>query len=344
MEPIDSAHETFVALRTDIAAIEATLVTEADVRSKVIDPIFTQVLGWAGNEYLAENATADGFVDYVFQISERSRLVVEAKRDSRPLGCAGRDTGRGFVLDGPIFRDEAAKEGIRQAIRYCGMKNAELACVTNGREWIVFRGNRLGDGSDTMKGTAFVFPSLQGIQDKFKLFYALLSRDDIERHEFRAYFQEVEGRPIRSSNFKKALRDMRSARLMKSSQLSSDVDRVMTAFFDRLTGDEDPGLLAECFVETSESREADTKLARISEDIVGKIRNLDTSDSTALVELIERATQAKRHEFVVIVGTKGAGKTTFITRFFTRILSPDLAAECISCRINLEIALVTARR
>lgn len=335
LDPLDSSFGTFSRLRQDIATYGDTLATEADVRAKVIDPIFMQVLGWRGSEFLAENATSDGFVDYVFMVEGRSRLIVEAKRDGRTLGTDQRDTGRGYVLNGPAFRTEAAKEGINQATRYCGSKNAELACVTNGREWIVFRGNRLGDGTDTMRGMAYVFSSLDSVADNFKLFYRLLSRDDVERHEYRAYFQEIEGQPIRRSAFAKSLRERGSAQLLQISPLATDLDQVMIAFFDRLTGDEDPDLLTDCFVTTAESDAADARLARISEDIVQRVRSIDSGDPEVLLQLIERAAQTKRHEFVVIVGTKGAGKSTFITRFFTKVLPRNLANQCISCRINV---------
>lgn len=335
LDPLDGAYATFQRLNHQIAALADTLVTEADVRAKVIDPIFTDVLGWRGSEFLAENATSGGFVDYVFTIDGRSRLIVEAKKDGRSLDVDARDTGRGHILSGPTFRSEAAKEGIEQAIRYCGSKNAELACVTNGRQWIVFRGNRLGDGTDTMRGMGFAFSTLDSVSDNFKLFYHLLSRDDVERHEYRAYFQEVEGQPIRRSTFAKSLRERGSANLLTMSALASDLDRVMTAFFDRLTGDDDPDLLSDCFVTTAESDAADARLARISEDIIQRVRSIDTGDPEVLLQLIQRAAQTKRHEFVVIVGTKGAGKTTFITRFFARVLPRNLAGQCTSCRINM---------
>lgn len=335
MDPLDSAHAKFLELKHQIAAFDGGLVTESDVRAKVIDPIFSEVLGWRASEYLTENATSGGFVDYIFTIDGLSRLVVEAKRDSRGLEIANRDTGRAYVLSGPVFKSPTAKEGIDQAIRYCGSKNAELACVTNGREWVIFRGNRLGDGTDSMHGMGFVFSSLDSIADNFKRFYRLLSRDDVERYEYRAYFQEAEGQPIRRSAFAKALRERGSAKLLAMSPLASDLDRVMTAFFDRLTGDADPNLLSECFVTTAESDAADARLARISEDIIQRVRSIDSGNPEVLTQLIERAAQTKRHDFVVIVGTKGAGKTTFITRFFGRVLPRNLANQCISCRINL---------
>jgi hypothetical protein len=79
---------------------------------------------------------------------------------------------------------------------------------------------------------------------------------------------------------------------------------MMSSFFQRLTGDDDPDLLSLCFVETPESRHADMRLAKIAEDIVGRISALDTK-GTALSTVIKRVQESKRHEFVLIVGTKG---------------------------------------
>jgi hypothetical protein len=71
-------------------------------------------------------------------------------------------------------------------------QNAELACVSKGREWKIFRGNRLGDGKDTLDGLACAFGSLKGVQDTFKLFFDLLSYDAVTGYKYRAIFREQE--------------------------------------------------------------------------------------------------------------------------------------------------------
>jgi hypothetical protein len=176
---------------------------------------------------------------------------------------------------------------------------------------------------------------LQVVDKRFALFYDLLSYESARVYKYRSYFQEAEGQPIRSSVFRKALRDDSSARFIPRSELALDLDRVMTAFFQRLTGDEDPDLLEICFVDTAESRHADAQLARISEDIIKRIRDLDTSDAAALTALIERAALVRRHEFVVVVGTKGAGKSTFIARFFRHVLPRRLSKECVVLKVDV---------
>src|SRR6202023_2558335 len=103
-----------------------------------------------------ENPVGPGFIDYRCTVNDLSRLIVEAKKDGRDLGIDARYGGGYFKLNGPVLKSEDAQEAIEQAIRYCGHKNAELACVTNGRQWIIFRGNRLGDGRNTLDGMACV--------------------------------------------------------------------------------------------------------------------------------------------------------------------------------------------
>ena len=165
-------------------------------------------------------------------INEQARLIVEAKKEPISLGLSDRSPGKAYKLNGPILSQKPQpREGILQAINYCGAKNAELACVTNGDEWIIFRGSRLGDGIDTLEGRSFIFPSIESIKNNFKLFYDLLSRQGVGQFLYRSYFQEAEGQPIRAKAFSKTLRPITGYRLINRSDFSIDLDRIMTAFF-----------------------------------------------------------------------------------------------------------------
>ncbi|WP_163507678.1 AAA family ATPase [Fodinicola acaciae] len=336
MQPIDAAHERFVNLREAVSGYINSVETEADTRLKIIDRILVEVLMWPHGEILTEAAVDSGYADYAFLIDKRCRMILEAKSDGRSMGCENRKASRsGFKLSGPVFKNSTAREGISQAIRYCGEKNAELACVTNGREWIVFRGNRLGDGIDTRSGMAFIFPNLVAIEENFEFFYDLLSYESSSTLSYRPYFQEAEGQPIRTSLFNKSLRPEGSARFQSGGELAADIDKVMSTFFRRLTGDQDPDLLEICFVETRESYYAERQLARVAENIVGRLRSIDTHEGTVLSDIIKSARDTQRHEFVLIVGTKGAGKTTFVSRFFARVLPQSIQQHCTILRVDL---------
>lgn len=312
--------------------------SEADARAKLIDPIFENVLGWPKHEMHLESATSDGFIDYRFTISGLNKLIVEAKKVSRDLGILEQHAGRHFKLNGPVFKSEAAKEGISQAIRYCGHKNAELACVTNGYQWFIFRGNRLGDGKDTDEGLAFVFGSPEAVEIKFHLFYSLLAYDSVKQHSYRGHFQVAEGQPIRLREFREAACPSSQKKFLPPGDLSNDIERLMSAFFREISGDDDQEARRACFITTAESNAAERALLRVSEDLRSKVQSLDTSEDAQFTELIQRVQEMQKPELILLVGTKGAGKTTFLDRFFSDVLPPEIREECVVVRVDLSVS------
>ena len=334
-DSIDAAFEHFKEFLPKLKEYMSTISSEQDVRLKIIDPVFAKILNWHPSNIYTEEHTGEGFIDYKFSINGLARMIVEAKKDSVSLGLAQR-SGRTYKLSGPVLSlKPQPRSGILQAINYCGAKNAELACITNGNEWIVFRGSRLGDGKDTLDGVAFIFTSLDDVQDNFKLFFDLLSYQSVDRLTFRSYFQEAEGQPIRAKAFSKTLRPINGFRLIERSGLSIDLDRVMATFFRRISGDDEPDMLAECFVVTKESQIADERLARITDELANSIKNLETEEAKALTQVIERVRETHRNEFVLLIGTKGAGKSTFTDRFFKFVLPESVRANCVIIRLNV---------
>ncbi|MCI5135863.1 MAG: ATP-binding protein [Candidatus Electrothrix sp. AW2] len=336
LDPIDKAYETFSSLLPELKVNAESITTEQDTRLKIIDPIFITVLQWVPFNISTEDPTGDGFIDYKFSINGLSKLIVEAKKDSVSLGLANRSPARAYKLSGPVLsKSPQPRGGILQAIRYCGSKNAELACVTNGSEWIIFRGSRLGDGKDTLDGIAFIFPHLDSIKENFELFFDLLSTTAVENYVYRGYFQEAEGQPIRAKAFSKTLKPVDGYRLLEQSELSVDINSIMTTFFRRLSGVDEEEMLAKCFVVTKESQIADKQLIRIADELTVNIHNLDTNEGKALSQAIERVQQTQRNEFVLLIGTKGAGKSTFTERFFKFVLPDRIKNHSIVIRLNV---------
>ena len=334
-DDIDQAFEAFNRLLNDLPSFQTTLENEADIRLKVIDTVLMDVLGWGKADISPEEPAGDGFVDYKLTIEGVGRVVVEAKKVSREFDLVGRADGTAYKLSGPVFKNADAQEGIFQAIRYSSFKNTELACVTNGFEWIVFRSNRIGDGTDTLDGKAFIFPSLVGIRGNFRTFFDLLHKGRVANLVFRALFQEAEGKIIRHGGFRKALRAAAAATFLPQADIVPELDRLMTSFFQRLSDERDREMLDYCFVETKESKAAEQRLLRVAEDLVGHIRALDTQSGAQLADLLERAKAASLNQFILLVGTKGAGKSTFVQRFFNSQLPSSLRDSIAPVVVNL---------
>lgn len=335
MERIDLAHETFRSLLSEIGDYQNTIYSEEDTRVKVIDRVFTDVLGWPFADFTTEVQAGNGFIDYRYQVNGVNRLIVEAKRDGIRFGIDDSYSGRALKLSGPVLNKKAVKDGLEQAIGYAAHKGVELACLTNGHEWLVFRANRMGDGKDVLDGFSIVFSSLNEVAKGFNLFYDLLSREALSDLKFRAVFTEAEGTPIRTRLFQKVLIRADENRVVRREEYAHDFDKIMAVYFDKLSAEHDTEMLAQCFVRSDESDGAEKRLGRIAEELVSNIRTLETGQADHLTRLIERVRSTKRNEFVVLVGGKGAGKSTFVDRFFTIVLPSELRTECIILRVNL---------
>lgn len=328
---VEVAHQKFKVVVAEWSA--AKVAGPTDIVKGLIKRILAEVLEWRPAELTDCKTPSAPYECIRLTIEGASRAAVIIQKT--PLGLKDRNTDRPYRLDGPVLTASESAEGIKQACMVCGIKNTELAALTNGEEWIVFRGSRIGDGKDTMEGQAFLFPTLQAIQDTFKLFYDLLSRNPIVELRYRAHFQEAEGQPIRARAFSRPLRETNQLRPFEPTPLAADLDRVMESFFQRIAGDKDPEMLLQCFIVTKESKIAENQIARISEDLVGRIRSLDTASAEDLSEIIHKVQVTQRREFVLLIGTKGAGKTTFIERFFKHVLPPEIRAECIDITVDM---------
>src|ERR1039458_7244044 len=65
------------------------------------------------------------------------------------------------------------------------------------------------------------------------------------------------------------------------------------------------------------------------------ICTLDARPDNQLAQEIELAVESGRAENIILVGNNGAGKSTFLERFFGAVLEPHLRQRCMVARIDL---------
>ena len=209
-----------------------------------------------------------------------------------------------------------------------------FAAITTGFEWLFFIALRT-DGIPPLEGKAIVFPNLEAIDQNFAAFYDLLSKAGSAQELIRIRLQEAEGLKVQRAESLYSIQMSNRVRLLKKSDMAIDLDHVLNEFFSTMSGENNPEMLAKCFVETRESRAADATLHKITRTLTNQIKVVDGKGGSALARHIEVAVESRRGEFVLVIGNKGAGKTTFIDRFFRLVLDRELRDRCLVTRIDL---------
>ena len=329
---IDTSKARFDELRLEWDATSEKIETEQDTRFQVIDRILTEVMGWQHADVSTEPHGKSGYVDYLLSSQDRNCLVIEAKRQDKILIDTHNPNLANYKLGGPALK--SASEGIIQARQYCMDHGVPFAVLTTGFEWVFFVALRT-DGLSPFEGTAIVFPSLDAISKNFAIFHDLLSKGGFRQELIRIRLQEAEGLEIQHSDELYSVTDPNRVRLFQKSDIAVDLDQVFNEFFSTMSGENDPEMLAKCFVETKESKEADATLDKITRTLTNRIKVVDGSQGVALARHIADAVESRRGEFVLVIGNKGAGKTTFIDRFFRLVLDRQIREQCLVARIDL---------
>lgn len=329
---LDEAKIVFDGFNDEWTANRQYIETEQDTRFQVIDRMLTEVLGWQHSDIKTEPSVTSGYVDYLLTTNDRNRFVVEAKRADKLLVDTRNLKFTSYKVSGPAL--QSARDGLDQAKRYCFDTAVPFSALTTGFEWIGFWALRT-DGIPALDGKALVFPSLDAIRDNFAIFYDLFSKEGVTQKLYQVHIHHSEGFQIQhSEKLAKALENS-ELWLRPKSKLAADLENVFKGFFTTISGDNDPEMLAKCFVESKESREADASLEKISRNLLNRIDVVDSGDSEELQEHIRVAVESQRGEFVLIIGNKGSGKTTFIDRFFRLVLRKELRSRCILIRVDL---------
>ncbi|MEJ2612246.1 MAG: cold shock domain-containing protein [Candidatus Thiodiazotropha sp.] len=328
---VDDAQGIFSSIVEDVKKNIENITSEEDAKIQIILRILTDVLGWSYSDIGAERKQDNGFSDFIVSSADKKAFVLEAKR----LGVLSVPTKeltkvRHLKLSGNTLLD--VQDGIEQAEGYAAPNGITIAVLSDGMRWIIFKSFVSGANYKSQK--SFVFPSFEAIQNDFTVFYELLSKCCFGKKLYSAHFDQIQNKRILLSQTLKSPLQEREIKIQPKSNIAFDLDQVFTAFFSRLTGDQDEDLLLECFVETRESRIADFALEKITANVLGNISPPDKQVDDELNRLIQQAVEVESGQTVFVVGPTGAGKTTFLDRFFKRTLSPILRKQCVVVSVN----------
>lgn len=293
-------------------------LSEADVRAKLIDPLFVAALGWPETQIRRERHTSGGdYIDYEFG-DPVVFFLVEAKRTGPQFSFTNSTHRRTFQLSGLFQGDAALKEACEQAARYCQDEAIPYAVVTNGLQVIVFRAVRTD--RPWRKGEALVFRSSEELLKEFGELWDVLSYNAVRSRSLDRFFAPPDETPRHLKSVLGTLANP-DEKLVRNA-LNSELIPVIKAVFDDLTDATHVKALEYCYVHSRQ-------LQTVADDFILTIRDLPPKYLEGQVEHLtvtpahaqafqlaveQLATRQRKGTVLLLLGGVGAGKTTFLTQ------------------------------
>jgi len=306
-------------------------LSEADTRTKMIDIIFKDCLGWSESDITREESIGGGYVDYIFSIDGIPRFVVEAKKSGICFQVPLSLKGRKYKLSGAISKEKDIMKAIEQAQKYCIDAGTHYGIISNGHQFIIFE--TFATGKKWRNGNCIVYGSLKDIEENFVDFWNTLSKNAVRLNSLRKFISgEIGGirydRPLDKihNNDEKLVRNHLAGILMP----------FIHYIFEEITDDYKIDILERCYVYDKSYKATDEQIKSLFVDQLPpqsdkyKIENfVEGKDSAGnfQVNFYKCADYLRKEEpegsISLLLGGVGSGKTTFLHRFFKIILIPE---------------------
>lgn len=300
--------------------------SEADTRANIIDRILHDVLQWPRDRVVREKAVNPGFIDYELS-TVRPVLVLEAKASGVAFDLPVRQFkgARRYKISGVLRNNKPLQEAITQTQRYCADRGVRYGVTSNGYAFVLFRA--IVERSAWRDGEAIVFAGPKEITRDFETFWKLFSFTEVQRGLDSAFrIAAPVSRDYHRPIAKQVTADATYAR--------NPINLAMRPFADKFFGDiakqDAIEVLEQCYVHSTPLQTIDEDLKLVIHDHIPKFatgtKQMQTSEDEPGGDLQThlRATLPDSNGTAVLfMGGIGAGKTTFLRRFFSLVV-PDL--------------------
>lgn len=336
---IDQAAARLRTLLASLPAEDEKPINESCTRFRVIDPILVDVLGWPRSCVETELVAGEGLnegrarLDYLLRGADGTPwFVVEAKRREHVLVDGRGDYGC-FKLTGSVLR--ACYSGIidRQMPPYLGRYMPRFGLVTNGEQWIAFLAAARPPSQELGDTNALVFRTLKQIEDEFESFYQAFAYAQVVRGYLHDVLVPHRGViECRSPTPGIALDQDRPIDYRPDdAAFYEDLRHAMEGAFSPIQ--RDPTAYAACFVESTQSRDADSRLLRMQNELELVLLPATRYPNRVGEAVAERpgageaslpsADELRGQGYLVrLVGERSAGKSVFLRRFYEAQLDP----------------------
>ena len=316
MTEYDIAYKNLTEFEKDYSAFKELDLSETDTRSKILDKLLIDVLGWSEFDIEREGWVRLGFFDYEVKTSA-FQFVIEAKKNfvEFKLPKKGNEVKLKSIYNGN-------KEVIDQIRSYIFERGLSYGVITNGTQFIIAQfSNTLG--KDWKEQKCVFFKDIEDIKNNFDKFYDLLSRESVTSYG-RLKINKTSN--IAKTIVKDHSLKRKNFELVRN-QISQQLIPIINKVFEEIYNTESlegKKILQDCYVENKDVKKYNSELGFIFAD------NPPTFDTRIVpVQNTEKTQEQLKEQIftdvntlpdpIILIGTAGAGKTTFI-KYFTEVL------------------------
>lgn len=328
--PIDIAHSKYVG---EIEKFNQQIDSqnESTTRLRIIDTILFDILQWDKDDVETEKyCRASGYADYVFFLSDKPILVIEAKK-----------SGSNFLLPDRIYKDRPyqfgllAKEckdaalALEQACGYAATLGSIYIAITNGHQWLFTLAFVPNQSLESR--LVYVFESFKAIADRFSRFCKCFNCDGLS-----------------SNSISRELLD--SLRLPAPAKLSSkipgypqvsgrnvfqnELSYILDFLWQVLAQKENSEVFVEnCYV----NPQAHSDILIVTKELIEKRKREDEIISEYNIETIDRLPQKianlPAEKPFILLGEVGRGKSSFL-KYLRYIAAKDNLKNYIQIELN----------
>ncbi|MGN0924590.1 hypothetical protein [Ectopseudomonas mendocina] len=295
---------------------------EADTRFHLIDELFIRVLGWPRSQFKLEVSTINGYSDYhLLRPDGKIALIIEAKRSGISFDLpANFNQGKKFraVKVRALLSCKSLSEALIQAQRYCSDEGCEYGAIANGRQIVIFKA--FEKGKPWKELTAMVISDLSWMKEEYNKALSLLGYTSVvQKYSLRHAFENShpDGREVffpkeRISSFNQ---------IVNANTLAGVLRPIVNKYFGPIDV-ADREFVDKCYVNKRAYDEGLQGIRNLIRDSVSPFmenyRISETEDSENGGAFASRLARNVRSSSVsnvmVLFGSKGAGKSTFIRK------------------------------
>ncbi len=315
----DESKERFDEFVNNYETYKTINMSESDTRSKLIDTVLIDVLGWDEADIRREGHVDSGYYDYKISIAGFS-LIVEAKRQFNDLILPNQNK-RKCKLNAIYSSNKDVIDQIRHYLDDCG---CDIGVLTNGKQYIIAKFFNT-NGIPWKDNNCIVYNGVEDIVNNYVEFWNTLSKESVIRNCGIKQLFDVEmsfSKTVLSSILNK---DNEIVRNDLSAKLAPFIDKAFGDIYNSNEEDDDIEFIKECYVENKEVIKNKRELRGLFRDTPPKLNEVvkavnSDSISHQITDEIEsypsQSSNSATPKPIIIIGSRGAGKTTFLNFLF----------------------------